>query len=84
MNATANIGQRSTPAKVAQRRIGFFEVFFSAVKFAVTKVPLMIRHKEKLFYSSEPKDDSIGRYLEANAVTYADKAALICQEGTRT
>ena len=77
-------GQPTTATKSIQRKIGFFEVFFSAVKFAVTKVPLMIRHREKLFYSSEPKDDSIGRYLEANAVKYADKAALICEEGTWT
>ncbi|MBT4264906.1 MAG: long-chain-acyl-CoA synthetase [Deltaproteobacteria bacterium] len=76
--------QPSGSVKATQRRIGFLEVFFSAVKFAVTKVPLMLRHKDKIFYTSEPKDDSIGRYLEANAIKYADKAALICEEGTWT
>ncbi len=84
MNATAKTGQPSTAAEVIPRKIGFPEFFVNAVKFAVTKVPLLIRNKKKLFYSSEPKDDSIGRYLEANAVTYADKPALISEEGTLT
>ncbi len=84
MNATTKTGQPTTFAKVAQRKIGFFEFFINAVKFFVTKVPLILRHNKKLFYSSEPADDSIGRYLEANAVRFADKPALICEEGTWT
>jgi len=84
MNAPTKTGQQPPSPKSGQRKIGFFEFFFNAVKFAVTKVPLLILNKEKIFYSSEPKDDAIGRYLEANAVRYADNPALICEEGTWT
>jgi len=67
-----------------QRKIGFFEIFFKAIRFILTAIPFIAKNKERLFYSAEPIDDSIGRYLEANALRYAENKALIFEEQSWT
>ncbi len=76
--------QPATSGKSVQRQIGFSEFFFKALKFAFMVIPFLMRNKKKLFYSAEPVDDSIGRYLEANARQYADNEALIFEEQSWT
>ncbi|MCP4751922.1 MAG: long-chain-acyl-CoA synthetase [Proteobacteria bacterium] len=84
MNAPNTNPKMEPSGKSIQRKIGFFEFFFNALAFAFTAVPFILRNKKKLFYSAEPVDDSIGRYLEANARRYADNPALIFEEQSWT
>ena len=83
MNAP-NTSPNIATAKSGQRKIGFSDFFFKAVRFAFTAVPFILRNRKKIFYSTEPVDDSIGRYLEANAVSYTDNEALIFEEQSWT
>jgi citronellyl-CoA synthetase len=73
---------KTTSNQKPLREVGFFEFFFGFIKFMFATFPLLIRYKSKFTFDATPRKDSIGWYLERNAVQYAGRPALIFEEKT--
>jgi len=71
------------PKTVSQstlRKVGFFEFLRGLIRFLFTMVPVFIRYSKKIKINESTEKDSIGRYLERNAIQYAEKPALIFED----